>query len=223
MPNPNENDSPGRRNPPERWSKYVSDVYDPIRVGSIDGTDAHAHDRALTRALNSHYKPNRKVQGNPLHTIFVGRLAHSVTEEKLISKFSPFGTIVKSRLVTDTVTGMPRGYAFIEYSTRDEALRAIDRMHGCTIEGKEILVDEEWERRLEGWKPRRLGGGFGGRKTSSQLRFGCKVQPFRRPFLEGTGSGVSSVSEWNRRVRHRREGAESYSDTKVKEGAKRIV
>lgn len=125
-------------------------------------------------------------------------------QEQLRAKFAPFGTIVHARLVTDIVTGLPRGYAFIEYSARGEALRAIERMHGVTIDGKEILVDEEWERRLEGWKPRRLGGGFGGRKKSQQLRFGCKVQPFRRPILE-TG-GVASVSEWNRRVRQRKEG-----------------
>uniref|UniRef100_A0A182SGS3 U11/U12 small nuclear ribonucleoprotein 35 kDa protein n=1 Tax=Anopheles maculatus TaxID=74869 RepID=A0A182SGS3_9DIPT len=195
----------------KRWSKYVRDVYDPVQVGSIDGTDQVPHDRALVRAINSIYRPNRKVKGNPLHTIFIGRLAHSVTEEQLRVKFAPFGTIVHTRLVTDIITGLPRGYAFIEYSTRDDALRAIDRMHGVSIDGKEILVDEEWERRLDGWKPRRLGGGFGGRKKSQQLRFGCKVQPFRRPILEpsGTGAGVSSVSEWNRRVRHRKEGSRS--------------
>uniref|UniRef100_A0A182J1U4 U11/U12 small nuclear ribonucleoprotein 35 kDa protein n=1 Tax=Anopheles atroparvus TaxID=41427 RepID=A0A182J1U4_ANOAO len=189
-----------------RWSRYVTEVYDPVQVGSIDGTDEVPHDRALVRAMNSTYRPNSKVKGNPLHTVFIGRLAHSVTEDQLRSKFSSFGTIVHLRLVSDIVTGLPRGYAFIEYSSREEALRAIDRMHGVIIEGKEILVDEEWERRLEGWKPRRLGGGFGGRKQSQQLRFGCKVQPFRRPLLEDANSGVSSVSEWNRRVRHRREG-----------------
>ncbi|XP_053679213.1 U11/U12 small nuclear ribonucleoprotein 35 kDa protein-like [Anopheles nili] len=189
-----------------RWSKYVVDVYDPIQVGSIDGTDEVPHDRALVRALNSKYQPNRKVKGNPLHTVFVGRLAHTVTEETLRSKFTPFGTIVRARLVTDIITGLPKGYAFIEYTNREAALEAIERMHGVSIDGKEILVDEEWERRLDGWKPRRLGGGFGGRKKSQQLRFGCKVQPFRRPILEAGTSGVSNVSEWNRRVRHWKEG-----------------
>ncbi|XP_058119363.1 U11/U12 small nuclear ribonucleoprotein 35 kDa protein-like [Anopheles ziemanni] len=198
-------------NKQRRWSKYVTDVYDPVQVGSIDGTDEVPHDRALVRAINSTYRPNGKVKGNPMHTIFIGRLAHSVTEEQLRTKFSPFGTIVHLRLVSDIVTGLPRGYAFIEYGNREEALRAIDRMHGVIIEGKEILVDEEWERRLDGWKPRRLGGGFGGRKKSQQLRFGCKVQPFRRPLLEevANSGGVSSVSEWNRRVRHRKEGKSS--------------
>ena len=32
-----------------------------------------------------------------------------------------------------------------------------------------------------GWVPRRLGGGFGGKKESGQLRFGGKDRPFRKP------------------------------------------
>lgn len=34
---------------------------------------------------------------------------------------------------------------------------------------------------LKGWKPRRLGGGFGGKKESGQLRFGGRDRPFKKP------------------------------------------
>lgn len=36
-------------------------------------------------------------------------------------------------------------------------------------------------RLLKGWKPRRLGGGFGGKKESGQLRFGGRDRPFKKP------------------------------------------
>lgn len=36
---------------------------------------------------------------------------------------------------------------------------------------------------LPGWIPRRLGGGFGGKKESGQLRFGGKDRPFRKPII----------------------------------------
>ena len=81
---------------PRRWSKYVCDVYDPVQVGSIDGTDQVPHDRALIRAINSNYRPNRKVKGNPLHTIFIGRLAHSVTEVRTHTHTQSFQTIAAS-------------------------------------------------------------------------------------------------------------------------------
>lgn len=35
---------------------------------------------------------------------------------------------------------------------------------------------------MKGWKPRRLGGGFGGRKESGQLRFGGRARPFQKPY-----------------------------------------
>ncbi|XP_055598105.1 U11/U12 small nuclear ribonucleoprotein 35 kDa protein-like [Uranotaenia lowii] len=169
----------------QQWSPYVRKVYDPIKVGSIDGTDEFPHDRALVRAMNSSYKPNRKVVGDPYHTAFVGRLEHTVTEERLRALFERIGTVVRCRLVKDIVTGLSRGYGFVEFSRRKYVERAIQELNGRTVDGKDILVDEEWERRLKDWKPRRLGGGFGGRKQSQQLRFGCKELPWRKPSIVG--------------------------------------
>lgn len=54
-------------------------------------------------------------------------------------------------------------------------------MNKYLLDDCEIIVDFECERTLKGWKPRRLGGGFGGKKESGQLRFGCKDRPFQRP------------------------------------------
>jgi len=50
-----------------------------------------------------------------------------------------------------------------------------------TIDGRQILVDYERSRVMEGWIPRRMGGGFAGRKESGQLRFGARDRPFKRP------------------------------------------
>lgn len=89
----------------EEPSKYAKH-YDPIKIGSIDGkitdylgkyrflyvklfrpgTDTYPHDRGIVRALNSTYRPNERVVGNPRHTIFVGRL-HRKTDE-VIQLFS---------------------------------------------------------------------------------------------------------------------------------------
>lgn len=186
----------------KQWSRFARDEYDPIKVGSIDGTDEFAHDRALIRALSSSYKPNHKVVGEPLCTVFVARLAYSVGEERLRELFGRFGTIVRCRLVRDVVTELSRGYGFVEFSDRKSALRAIDEMHGRKVDDKEIIVDEEWERRLKGWKPRRLGGGFGGRKKSQQLRFGCKERPWKKPVSD---LRYSSRSEFYRITKHQRE------------------
>lgn len=98
-------------------------------------------------------------------------------------EFSKFGKIVNIRLVKDIVTGKSRGYAFVEYESSLEAKFAVTKMKNEVIDNSEILVDMEQERVLAGWKPRRLGGGFGGRKEAGQLRFGCRDRPFRKPIM----------------------------------------
>lgn len=77
---------------------------------------------------------------------------------------------------------MSKRYAFIEYDSSESAKEAIRDMDQRVVDGMEIIVDCEHERRLKGWRPRRLGGGFGGQKESGQLRFGCKTRPFQRPY-----------------------------------------
>ena len=52
-------------------------------------------------------------------------------------------------------------------------------MNHYVIDDNEILVDFQHQSKLKGWRPRRLGGGFGGNKKSGQLRFGCIDRPFK--------------------------------------------
>ncbi|XP_057668478.1 U11/U12 small nuclear ribonucleoprotein 35 kDa protein-like [Diorhabda carinulata] len=164
----------------EEWSKYAK-YYDPIKIGSIDGTDTEPHDRAIERAIRSTYVPNRHVKGKPGCTIFVSRLNYKITKETIKEIFSKYGKLRRFRLVKDIVTGMPKGYAFIEYENESSAEDAYREANKMNIEGSVIFVDFECGRLLKGWKPRRLGGGFGGQKESGQLRFGGRDRPFKKP------------------------------------------
>lgn len=181
----------------ENWSCYAK-VYDPIKVGSIDGTDTEPHDRAIVRALNSKYRPNRHVKGRPECTIFVSRLNLNTTKETIQEVFSKFGRIKRFRMVKDIVTGMPKGYAFVEYETESAAEAAYCEAYKMNIDGRVIFVDFECERLLKGWKPRRLGGGFGGRKESGQLRFGGRDRPFKKPI-------ALELKEREERIKRRKE------------------
>lgn len=75
-------------------------------------------------------------------------------------------------LIRDIITGDSRRYAFCEYRRSKEADKAYAEAHNLIIDGRRILVDREFGRTMKGWKPRRLGGGFGGTKESGQIRFG---------------------------------------------------
>lgn len=108
------------------------------------------------------------------------------------------------RLVRDIVTGISKQYAFIEYESSSSVRDAIKEMDERYIDDSEILVDYEQERRLHGWKPRRLGGGFGGKKESGQLRFGCKARPFQRPYDSSKPLTSSDYKEIFRHQKHRK-------------------
>lgn len=164
----------------EDWTPLAK-KYCPLMAGSIDMTDTEPHDHGIIRAFSSSYKPNKDVAGDPNCTVFVSHLNPKTDEETLESEFSYFGDINKIRLVRDIVTGHSRCYAFVEFNEERSAVKAERDGHLMEVDGREILVDFELERRLPGWVPRRLGGGFGGKKESGQLRFGCKDRPWRKP------------------------------------------
>ncbi|KAF5280062.1 hypothetical protein FQR65_LT15099 [Abscondita terminalis] len=188
-----------------QWSQYAKH-YDPIKIGSIDGTDLIPHDKAIIRAINSDYVPNRHVKGHPECTVFVARLSPKTTKETIKEIFSKFGQIRRFRLVRDIVTGIPKGYAFVEYENEHAAEDAYRKANKMFVDGQPIFVDFECERLLKGWKPRRLGGGFGGRKESGQLRFGGRDRPFRKPINLKTESREyerHSSREYHRSDRHR--------------------
>ncbi|XP_010133564.1 PREDICTED: U11/U12 small nuclear ribonucleoprotein 35 kDa protein isoform X2 [Buceros rhinoceros silvestris] len=185
------------------WAPIAKE-YDPLKAGSIDGTDEEPHDRAIWRAMLARYVPNKGVTGDPHLTLFVARLNLQTTEEKLKEVFSRYGDIRKIRLVRDLVTGFSKGYAFIEYKEERALLKAHRDANRLVIDQHEIFVDFELERTLKGWIPRRLGGGFGGKKESGQLRFGGRDRPFRKPINlpnvknDVYGEGSAEKRNWSR-------------------------
>ena len=187
------------------WNPIAS-VYNPLKAGSIDGTDLEPHDRAVWRAMFARYKPNKGVVGDPLLTLYVARLNPQTTEERLQEVFSKYGQINRLRLVRDIVTGFSKRYAFIEYKEERSITRARREANKLVVDQNELFVDFEQERTLKGWIPRRLGGGQGGKKESGQLRFGGKDRPFRKPISLGMGQfqdWSGGAREWDRGSKER--------------------
>lgn len=181
-----------------------------MKIGSIDGTDTEPHDRGIIRAMDSDYYPNRHVKGKPECTIFVSHLNPKTTKDTIKEVFSKFGKLKRFRLVKDIVTGLPKGYGFVEYEEESGAEEAYKMANKVVVDGHVIFVDFECERLLKGWKPRRLGGGFGGNKGSGQLRFGGRARPFRKPI-------TLEIEERRNREKHqekRKDNKERHKDNK---------
>merc|ERR1712232_507056 len=98
--------------------------------------------------------------GDPFKTLFVARISYDTTEKKMKREFEVFGSIKKVRMVYDQ-KGKPRGYAFIEFEHERDLKNAYKQGDGKKIDGRRVMVDVERDRTVEGWFPRRLGGGRG--------------------------------------------------------------
>ncbi|XP_060076153.1 U1 small nuclear ribonucleoprotein 70 kDa-like [Ylistrum balloti] len=99
---------------------------------------------------------------DPYKTLFVARINFDTSESKLRREFEVYGPIRKISMLTDKITGKPRGYAFIEYEHERDMHSAYKHADGKKIDGRRVLVDVERGRTVKGWQPRRLGGGLGG-------------------------------------------------------------
>ncbi len=85
--------------------------------------------------------------------IFVGNLPAQVTEPELKTLFSQAGDVVSVKIVKDHQSGQPRGFAFIEMSTRREAQKAVSMLNKRTFMERELQVNEP--RARQGFRGRR--------------------------------------------------------------------
>ncbi|KAG9005086.1 hypothetical protein FRB95_003724 [Tulasnella sp. JGI-2019a] len=110
------------------------------------------------------YKPSEdpSASGDPYKTLFISKLSKKATDHDIRREFEHYGQIERLRIVRDP-KGRSRGYAFIVYEREKDMKAAYKDAEGIHILGKRILVDVERGRTVRGWKPKRLGGGLGGR------------------------------------------------------------
>ncbi len=73
--------------------------------------------------------------------IYIGKLAPSLTEDKLRSMFEAFGEVESVKVIKDRFTGHSKGFGFIEMPSNSEADQAIKALNGNFIEGQNIKVN----------------------------------------------------------------------------------
>ncbi|KAJ0017188.1 hypothetical protein Pint_12084 [Pistacia integerrima] len=73
--------------------------------------------------------------------IMVRNLSFSTRESRLQREFSNFGEIAEVKLVKDELTKKSKGYAFIQYTSQDDALLALENMDCKSFDGRLIYVD----------------------------------------------------------------------------------
>ncbi len=92
--------------------------------------------------------------------LFVGNLTFTATENDLQDHFAQAGVVVSVNIMQDRMTGRSRGFAFVEMSTKEDAVKAIEMFHSKDFQGRPLTVNEARPR--EDRPPGGGGGGGGG-------------------------------------------------------------
>jgi RNA recognition motif-containing protein len=88
--------------------------------------------------------------------LYVGNLDYSTTEHSLQELFEEFGEVVNATIINDRDTGRSKGFGFIEMASKNDGIKAISKLDGQEINGRELKVNEA--------QPKQAGGGNRGRK-----------------------------------------------------------
>jgi cold-inducible RNA-binding protein len=72
--------------------------------------------------------------------LYVGNISFKVTEEGVRALFAGIGTVESINLVTDARTGKTKGVAFVEMTTAEDALKAIEALNGQVLLGRPLTV-----------------------------------------------------------------------------------
>jgi RNA recognition motif-containing protein len=99
--------------------------------------------------------------------IYIGNLSHNTTDEQLRQAFEEFGEVSSVNIIKDKYTGDPRGFAFVEMPSQDEAKAAIEGLNGQDLNGRTLNVNEARPRTERGDRGGGGGGGRGGSRGGS--------------------------------------------------------
>jgi RNA recognition motif-containing protein len=89
--------------------------------------------------------------------LYVGNLPYTAKDGDLNQLFTQAGAVESAVIINDKATGRSKGFGFVEMSSDDEALKAIEMFDGQELEGRKLTVNE-----ARPMQPREDRGGFRG-------------------------------------------------------------
>ena len=95
--------------------------------------------------------------------IFVAGLPFAVSDSELQELFEPYGTVGSAKVILDRETHKSRGFWFVEFSSNEEAEKAIKALDGTSLEGRTLTVKVAEDKNPGGGGSRGGGGGGGSR------------------------------------------------------------
>lgn len=74
--------------------------------------------------------------------LFVKNISGEVNEALLESIFRQYGDVLSTKIVYDRITWESKGFGFVEFSRKEDAVKAIEALNGKDLVGKALMVTE---------------------------------------------------------------------------------
>lgn len=74
--------------------------------------------------------------------IYVGNLDFRLSEDDLEKVFSEFGAVESVNIISDKFSGRSKGFGFVTMEDKEEGLKAIEELHGTTLNDRDMVVNE---------------------------------------------------------------------------------
>lgn len=132
--------------------------------------------------------PNKK-DTSEHHHIFVGDLSPEIDNETLRTAFTPFGEISNVVVMKDQVTQTPKGYGFVSFIRKEDAMNAIEQMNGQWLGSRSIRTN--WATRQG--KPGTGGVPIGGKSLNYDEVFRQSSPTNTTVYIGGTTSSDETV------------------------------
>ena len=106
----------------------------------VESGKANKDDLAKERAtIKSAREKSQKELGVKL---FVGGISYDATDDKLRTLFATFGELNDVYLAMDKEKNRPKGFAFVTFAKKEDAMNAIKGLNNTDFIGRRISVEE---------------------------------------------------------------------------------
>ena len=96
--------------------------------------------------------------------LYVGNVSFKATEDQLKEFFANVGEVETIRMIVVPQTGQPKGFAFVEMTTDEEARKAMAALNGKPFLGRDLRVSG-----ARPAKPRESRDGFRGETSLAAM------------------------------------------------------
>jgi cold-inducible RNA-binding protein len=89
--------------------------------------------------------------------LYIGNIPFGASEEDLKKLFLEVGEVQSVKIVTNSYSGRPRGFGFVEMVSEEDAKKAISMLNGKTLMDRALIVNEARPQKKRGGEFRGRG------------------------------------------------------------------